>query len=72
MRDGIYFLGHNLISGSIPPSIWNISNLNVLDLARNNISGNLVPMNIINLPCPKNLTKLEVFCCFAQLFSIGS
>jgi len=40
----------NQLNGSIPPSIWDIPKLNVLDLSNNNLSGNLVP--ITNTSCP--------------------
>ncbi len=49
-------LRSNKLSGSIPPSIWDIPRLNVLDLSNNNLSGNLVP--ITSNPCPTSLTIL--------------
>jgi Leucine-rich repeat (LRR) protein len=51
-------LHDNHLTGSIPLSIWEISTLTTLDLSNNNISGNLIPMNTVNIPCPRSLTNL--------------
>jgi hypothetical protein len=49
-------LSGNLLSGSIPPSIWNITKLNILDVSNNKLSGDLIVTT--NIPCPGNLTYL--------------
>ncbi|KAH8942202.1 hypothetical protein BDL97_14G086200 [Sphagnum fallax] len=53
-------LNDNHLTGSIPLSIWEISTLTTLDLSNNNISGNLIPMNTVNIPCPRSLTNLNL------------
>ncbi|CAK9204789.1 unnamed protein product [Sphagnum troendelagicum] len=51
-------LSTNQLNGSIPPSIWDIPKLNVLDLSNNNLSGNLVP--ITSTSCPTSLKILTL------------
>ncbi|KAH9531332.1 hypothetical protein CY35_19G033000 [Sphagnum magellanicum] len=49
---------NNQLNGSIPPSIWDITELNVLDLSNNNLSGNIVP--ITSTSCPTSLTMVNL------------
>jgi hypothetical protein len=49
-------LSGNQLTGSIPPSIWNIAKLNTLDLSKNSLFGNLITTN--TTPCPGNLIYL--------------
>jgi predicted CDP-diglyceride synthetase/phosphatidate cytidylyltransferase len=49
-------LSSNQLTGSIPPSIWNISTLNTLDLSKNSLFGNLITTS--TTPCPENLIYL--------------
>ncbi|CAM6065829.1 unnamed protein product [Sphagnum tenellum] len=51
-------LRSNQLNGSIPPSIWDIPKLNVLDLSNNNLSCNVVP--ITSTSCPTSLTTLNL------------
>ncbi|CAK9864699.1 unnamed protein product [Sphagnum jensenii] len=51
-------LNDNHLTGSIPLSIWEISTLTTLDLSNNNISGNLIPMNTVNIPFPSDFPTL--------------
>jgi Leucine-rich repeat (LRR) protein len=52
-------LSFNHLNGSLPPSIWSIANLNLLDLSENNFSNNLPIIDeSIEGQCPKSLTYL--------------
>ncbi|CAK9204830.1 unnamed protein product, partial [Sphagnum troendelagicum] len=51
-------LRSNQFNGPIPPSIWDIPKLNVLDLSNNNLSSNLVPNT--STSCPLSLIMLNL------------
>ncbi|KAH8958445.1 hypothetical protein BDL97_06G024500 [Sphagnum fallax] len=54
-------LSFNQLNGSLSPSIWSITNLNMLDLSENNFSNNLPIINeSIEGQCPKSLTYLSM------------
>ncbi|CAK9229287.1 unnamed protein product, partial [Sphagnum troendelagicum] len=54
-------LSFNHLNGSLPPSIWSIANLNLLDLFENNFSNNLPIIDeSIEGQCPKSLTYLSI------------
>ncbi|KAH9566908.1 hypothetical protein CY35_03G001700 [Sphagnum magellanicum] len=58
-------LSGNQLTGSIPPSVWNmISQLHVLDVSENQLSGNFpsgINFTESNAQCPQSLAILKVF-----------
>jgi hypothetical protein len=58
-------LSGNQLTGSIPPSVWNmISQLHVLDVSENQLSGNFpsgINFTESNAQCPQSLATLNVF-----------
>ncbi|CAM6080063.1 unnamed protein product [Sphagnum tenellum] len=56
-------LSFNKLSGSLPPSVWAIPSISVLDLSENNFSNNLPNLPVVNgsiFICPTSLTNLNL------------